>query len=297
MKHHKLNDMTVFIEVARANGFRAAAKALNLGPGSVSEAIQRFEDRLGVRLFERSTRRVVLTPAGERLYQRSLSALLDLENALGELDNEGEAVAGTLRLSAPYSAGPFFLNELLARFACAYPEVAVELFYSDEKVDLVAGGVDAVIRSHTLIEENTYAMAIGPELELALVAAPDYLDRNGMPKAPDEIVAHDGICFSFGRADRLAPWTFEGNDGVYSVAPRPRITANDLHSLVQYAMAGLGLAYVYADVIAEAVASGRLVRLFDKQIPKLPPYSLNYRTKRNMPKQLRAFIDFAKTSG
>ncbi len=294
MNHHKLNDMTVFVEVARANGFRAAARKLNLGPGSVSEAVQRFEDRLGVRLFERSTRRVVLTPTGARLYERSLPALLDLESALSEVDDEREQVAGTLRLSAPHSAGPFFLNDLLARFAVAYPDVDLELLYSDDKIDLVSGGVDAVIRSRTLVEQDTYAIPIGPELEMSLVASPDYLASAGEPKTPEDIVAHDGICYAFGTAERLAPWTFKGKDGAYSVAPRPRLVANDLPTLVQFTEAGLGLTYVYAELVTVPVKEKRLVRLLEKKIPKLPSYSLNYRTKRHMPRQLRALIDFAK---
>lgn len=291
---HQLNDLSVFVEVAKARGFRAAAKKLNLGAGSVSEAVQRFEDRLGVRLFERSTRSVALTPTGERLFERAHPALMDLEQALAEVDDVREEVAGVLRLSAPHSAGPFFLNDLLARFADAYPDVVIELFYNDEKVDMVTGDVDAVIRDQTLVELDSYAVPVGPELEMALVASPVYLASAGRLKTPNDIVNHDGICYAFGRSDRLAPWQFRGKEGLYSVAPRPRIMANDLPSLVQLAEAGLGLAYVYGELVRKAVAEQRLVLLFEKKIPNLPPYSLNYRSKRNMPRQLRALVDFVK---
>ena len=122
-----------------------------------SEAVQRFEDRLGVRLFERTTRSVALTPAGEQLYMRSLPAITDLEAALRELDEQKDAVAGTLRLSAPYSAGAFFLDDIVSVFAARYPEVKVELIYDDQKVDLVESGIDAAIRSRTLLESETIA--------------------------------------------------------------------------------------------------------------------------------------------
>ncbi|MEM9494616.1 MAG: LysR family transcriptional regulator [Pseudomonadota bacterium] len=294
MKFQHLNDVSVFVEVARANGFRAAAKALNLGAGSVSEAIQRFEDRLGVRLFERSTRSVALTPAGERLFERSLPALKDLESALREASEQSQSFAGTLRLSAPRNAGPVFLNDLLARFAAAYPEITIEVIFNDEKVDLVTSGVDAVIRTQTLVEQESYAVPIGPDLEVALVAAPSYLERAGAPKTPAEITEHDGLCYAFDDAGRLAPWRFTSARGDYSVAPRKRMIVNDLPTLISLAEAGLGLAYVYAAPTEPLIAQRRLIKLFEGETPPLPSYALNYRTKQNMPARLRAFIDFTR---
>lgn len=222
MQRTQLNDMTVFVEVARSQGFRAAADKLKLGAGTVSEAIQRFEDRLGVRLIERSTRSMALTTAGENLYRRSLPAIVDLESALNDLSEDADVVAGVLRLTAPRSAGPFFLDALIMNFAAAYPEVSIELIYDDKKVDLVASRVDAAIRSNTLLEQDTHALPIGPELKMALVASPAYLATHGRPKRPTDLVSHNGICFSFGSADNLASWGFIGDKGVYDVMPKPR---------------------------------------------------------------------------
>ena len=294
MRRSQLSDMTVFVEVARASGFRAAADKLKLKAGSVSDAVQRLEDRLGVRLFERSTRSVALTPIGERLYRRSLPAIDDLEAAVLELHAYRDAVSGVLRLSAPYSAGPFFLDDLVTRFAARYPDVSVELIYDDRKIDLIESRIDAAIRSQILLEPETYAVPVGPDLKMSIVASKAYLDRKGVPKAPDELTDHDGICFAFGGADRLAPWTFDSKAGAYSVMPKPRIIANDLRSLLTYAEAGLGLAYVYAETAAPMIASGRLVDVLIDHVPTMPRYSLNYLTKRHMPKRLRAFIDMAK---
>ncbi len=296
MQRSQLSDLTVFVEVARAAGFRAAAQTLKLKPGSVSEAVQRFEERLGVRLFERSTRSVALTPIGEELYAKSLPAITDLEAAVREIDAQKNKVAGTLRLTAPYSAGPFFLDELVSRFASSNPEVTVELIYDDRKVDLIASRVDAAIRSSTLLEPDTHAVPVGPLLRMAVVASRSYLARKGTPREPREILRHDGVCFAFGRADQLAPWTFEGADGPYSVMPKPRMTANDLRSLLRYAKEGLGLAYLYAEVAAPAIAAGDLVDVLPGQVPPLPRYSLNYRSKKQMTRRLRAFIDLAKAS-
>ena len=151
MNRRHFGDIRVFLEVARQGGFRAAAEQLQQAPASVSEAVQRFEDRLGVRLFERSTRSVSLTPIGQQLYERSLPAVAELEEALLAIDEEKDKVTGTLRLSAPYSAGPFFLDDLIAEFSVQFPEVDVELIYDDNKVDLISSGFDAAIRSNTLL--------------------------------------------------------------------------------------------------------------------------------------------------
>lgn len=294
MQRSHLSDVAVFVEVARSKGFRAAADRLKLRPGSVSEAVQRFEDRLGVRLFERSTRSVALTPIGEKLYRRSLPAIRDLESAMNELHEHQDAVSGTLRLSAPYSAGPFFLDALVAKFAERYTSIGVELIYDDRKVDLIETRIDAAIRAQTLLEPETHAIPVGPDLEMTIVASQSYLDRNGVPESPGDLREHDGICFAFGDADRLAPWNFESEEGLYSVRPRPRIIANDLSSLLCYAEAGLGLAYVYAKPATPMIEDGRLVEVLVGRVPSLPRYSLNYRTKRHMTRRLRAFIEMAK---
>ncbi|MEP2101651.1 MAG: LysR family transcriptional regulator [Parasphingorhabdus sp.] len=294
MERQQLSDLTVFAEVARAKGFRAAASRLNLQAGSISEAVQRFEDRIGVRLFERSTRSVALTSAGERLYSRSLPALSDLEIAIQELDEAKDVIAGTLKLSAPYSAGPFFLDRLLAQFAEDYPDVQIELIYDDAKVDLVTSGIDAAIRSNTLLEQDTHAVPVGPALKMAVVASPDYLSKNGTPESPDDLLDHDGIFFAFGNSGNVAPWSFEGPNGPRLINPKRRIAINNLRSMVQFAESGLGIAYVYKEAAKDALDQGRLLSLFEGQVPQLARYSLNYRTKRHMPPRLRAFIDLAK---
>lgn len=295
MKKTNLNDVLVFTEVARANGFRAAAEKLNLGAGSVSETVQRIEDRLGVRLIERTTRKMSLTNAGERLFQRTLPALADLESALEEAGEDQNTLSGALRLSAPRSSSPFFLDEVIAEFGAAYPEVSVEVMYDDSKVDLVTSGIDAAIRSQTLLEKETYAVEIGPKLDMALVAAPTYLERNGRPKKPTDLTNHDGIRFGFGSADRLAPWSFVvGKKPAYMITPRPRMIVNDLMSMINFAKAGLGFAYVYRKPAEPFIESGELVTIFDKYVPALPRYTINYLTKRHMPARLRAFIDLAK---
>ncbi|MBY5931578.1 LysR family transcriptional regulator [Tateyamaria omphalii] len=295
MSRNSFGDIRVFVEVARRGGFRAAAEHLQQAPASVSEAIQRFEDRLGTRLFERSTRSVALTPIGEQFYAKCLPAILELDTALNELDDQKDDIAGTLRLTAPYSAGPFFLDDLVARFAVEYPAVGVELIYDDRKVDLLTSGVDAAIRSNTLLGPDTHAVAIGPALAMTVVASPAYLERRGTPTHPRDILDHDAICYAFGMGGHYAPWEFRGPDGVFTMRPKPRMVANDMRALLHYAKRNLGLAYVYRDIAAPDIAAGHVVDVLGHHLAELPRYSVNYRSKRNMSRRLRAFVDLAKT--
>jgi len=211
------------------------------------------------------------------------------------LIEEKKNVSGTLKLSAPRSSAPFFLDEMMAKYCSEYSDVTVEIIYDDSKVDLVTAGVDAAIRSQTLLEKDTYAVEIGPELEMALVASPKYLERSGKPDKPIDLINHDGIRFSFNQTDRLAPWLFlEKGTNTYAVEPKLRMVVNDLTSMIEYARAGLGLAYVYRKPVEKLIEAGKLIILFEHQVPPLPRYTINYLTKRHMPARLRAFIDLAK---
>lgn len=294
MQRNQLSDMSIFVEVARANGFRAAAENLNLGAGSVSEAVQRFEDRLGVRLFDRTTRKIALTTLGRQLFERSLPAIQDLETAVRELNDARGVVGGVLRLNAPRSSGPFFLDNLVTRFCTQYPDVSIELTYDDEKADLVTSNIDAVIRFENLLEMDTHAVPIDPELEMAIVASPEYLARRGTPQLPDDLLDHDGIYFAIGDAKHPAPWIVQYDGNSFAVAPKQRMIVNDLSALMGYTIAGLGLAYVYASSAIPMIDEGRLVRVLHGMVPSRPRHTINYLSKRHMPKRLRAFIDMAK---
>jgi len=295
MRQASLDDLSVFIEVARANGFRAAAQNLKLGPSSVSEAVTRIENRIGVRLIERTTRKMSLTEAGEDLLQSARPALTELRKTIAELGDTQNSLSGTLRLSAPRSSSPFFLDDVIAQYCAQYPEVNMEILYDDRKVDLVTSGIDAAIRSQTLLENETVAVEIGPSLDMALIGAPSYFAKHDMPAALTDLTEHAGIRFSFGSADRLAPWTFTGDGKLpFMVSPQPCMIVNDLVSMASFAKAGVGLAYIYRRIVEDEIASGELISIFDAYIPPLPRYTVNYLTKRHMPARLRAFIDLAK---
>ncbi|MDA5094988.1 LysR family transcriptional regulator, partial [Aliiroseovarius sp. KMU-50] len=283
-----------FVEVARAGGFRAAADRLKLAPGSVSEAVQRFEDRLGVRLIVRSTRHIALTRAGEILFRRSLPAVDALENALNDLQTEEGELSGALRLTAPIGAGPLFLDRMILSFAKAHPALSIEVIYDEKKLDLVTSGVDAAIRAEALLDPDSYAIPLGPMREMVIVASPAYLRYAPKLRTPTELTAHPGICFAFGDAGHLAPWVMTGPDGTHSPMPIPRVVVNDVNSIIAHAEAGSGLAYVFKEAVRDHIEAGRLVQVLEDYVAPLPRFTLNYLSKRNMPTRLRAFIDFAR---
>lgn len=294
MHRNHLADIQTFIEVVKHGGFRAAATHLKRSPAAVSEAIQRLEDSLQARLLERSTRAISLTEIGQSFYDRSLPAMTDLEGAVRDLDDQRHEVSGTLRLSAPYSAGPFFLDELVGRFSANYPTVDVALIYDDNKVDLLSSGIDAAIRSNTLLEPSTHAVSVGPELYMSIVASPDYLANHEEISVPEDIMEHDTLCYVFGRSGQQAPWGFLRDGHTFVIEPKPKIVANDMRSLSYFARQGMGLTYIYSELAKPYIQQGELISVLDSFLPSLPRYSLNYSSKRNMPRRLRAFIDLAK---
>lgn len=231
-----------------------------------------------------------------RAKHKNLPSILDLEGALDDIHEQKDEVAGTLRLSAPYSAGPFFLDDLVSRFATTFPTVDVEVIYDDKKVDLLTSGVDAAIRSTTLLGPDTNAVTFGPQLAMSIVASHEYLAKRGTPNLPHDILQHDAICYAFGPGENLAPWGFDGPEGAYTLQPKPRMVANDMRTLLAYVKHGLGLAYLYREIAVPPLRDGGPSEVLSSHLGQLPRYSLNYRSKRNMTRRLRAFVDMAKAS-
>ncbi|MEM7467780.1 MAG: LysR family transcriptional regulator [Pseudomonadota bacterium] len=294
MDRSQFSDLIAFMEVARSGGFRSAAENLNLTPGAVSSAVKRFEKRLGVRLFERSTRSVALTTSGKFLFSKCEHGLSDISAYITEVNEQSKNVSGELRISAPRRAGHFFLDELTVSYAKTHPDVKVELIYDDSKVDLVSAGVDIVIRAQTILDESSHAIQITKSMPMTIVGSPKYLETAGMPRRPTDLVKHDGICFAFEDPKNLASWDMSGPDGVYSVMPTPRIIVNDIPSLIKYCEAGLGLSYIFAESVETSIKRKKLVPVLKKSVAPLPGFSLSYLSKRHMPRRVREFIEMAK---
>jgi len=297
MKKIQLNELSIFIEVVRSDGFRAAGKKLNLGAGSVSQSVQRLEDRLGNQLLNRTTRKIALTEAGRSLFNRCSSAFSYIEDVVKELDEAKDCLSGTLKINAPRAVGSCFLDKLLIDFATQYPAVNVEIVYQDNKVDLVQSGVDAAIRIGGLLEKDTYAVPVGPKLDMAVVASPEYLARFGHVSHPSDLTEHRGLCYKQQTAASIYAWQFGEGDKKYSVTPKPAVITNDTDSLIAFVKNHLGIGYLYAHDIQKYLESGQMVQVLKEYTSTQGRYSINYLSKKNMPKRLRVFIDMALALG
>ena len=294
MDRTQFSDLIVFMEVAHQGGFRAAAEYLNLTPGAVSSSVKRFEKRLGVRLFERSTRSVALTTPGKFLFQKCERGLSDIAGHITEVTEQSNDIAGVLQISAPRRAGHFFLDDLLIKYANSFPDVQIELIYDDSRIDLIADGVDIAIRAQTIIDESTHAVQLTLPMPMTIVGSPKYLAVRGIPRHPREIVNHDGICFAFEQPQILARWNFMSPNGNYSVMPQPKIIVNDIPSLIKYCESGLGLAYTFAESVETQVKRHRLTPILRESVAPLPGFSINYLSRRHMPLRVTKFIEMAK---
>jgi DNA-binding transcriptional LysR family regulator len=290
-----LGDLTAFVAVARAGGFRDAARAGGVSASSLSEAVRRLEARLGVRLLHRTTRSVAPTEAGARLLDRLGPALGEVEAALDVVNGFRDRPAGTLRLNVPVSAARLVLPRIVPAFLAAYPDISLEVIAEDSFVDVLAAGCDAGIRYDERLEQDMIAVPIGPRQQrFAAAASPAYLDRHGRPTHPRELL--DRAClrgrFSSGA---MTAWEFERDGEIVRIDPTgPLIVragaAIDL--AVDAAIAGSGVIHLFEDWLRPHLDSGALEPVLEAWWPRFSGPFLYYPGRRYLPAPLRAFVDF-----
>ncbi|MFJ4194158.1 LysR family transcriptional regulator [Pseudomonas sp. NPDC089534] len=293
-----LQDLTTFVAVVRAGGFRDAARATGISASTLSGAVQRLETRLGVRLLHRTTRSVTPTDAGKLLITRLEPALGEIEAALDVVDGLRDRPSGTLRLNVPISAARLTLPKILPGFMNAYPDIRVEVDAEDHLVDVLALGNDAGIRHDERLEQDMIAIPIGPRTQrFATAAAPGYLDAHGRPAHPRELLGHACIVNRYVGGALASPWEFEREGEIVRVEPQSRLVvrvggATDL--AVEAALAGVGVIHLFEDWLQPHLDSGRLEPLLvDWWQPFSGPF-LYYSGRRLVPPPLRAFIDYVK---
>ncbi|KVK75154.1 LysR family transcriptional regulator [Burkholderia cepacia] len=295
-----LGDLHAFMAVARASGFRDAARMTGLSASGLSEAVRRLEARLGVRLLHRTTRSVVLTEAGERLLVRLGPALTEVEAALDGVGEFRDRPAGTLKLNVPVSAARLVLPAIVPRFLDAYPDIRLEVIADENFVDVLAAGCDAGIRYDERLEQDMIAVPIGPRIQrFATAAAPGYLDRHGRPRHPRDLLEHRCVRGRFA-SGAMPPWEFEHDGEVVRVEPAPGPLLVQIGGatelMVDAAIAGTGIVHLFEDWLRPHLDSGALEPVLE---PWWRPFSgpfLYYPGHRLVPPALRAFIDFVKAS-
>ncbi len=285
-----LSDIAVFVRVVEARSFTAAADRLDMAKSAVSRCVSRLEEGLGVRLLNRTTRRLSLTEAGEAFFERARRALDELEEARREAARHQAEPGGTLRLTAPMSFGLELVAPVLPAFMDRYPKVTVDLSLDDRHEDLVAGGIDLAIRIAELADSTLVARRLAP-VRHVVVASPAYLARRGTPATPDDLRDHDCLVYTL----RASPdaWRFDGADGrKWTVPVRGSYYANNSMALRAALVAGRGIALMTSFTVGDDLRSGRLKRVLAAfAAPTLGVHAV-YPQRRHVPPKVRAFVDF-----
>jgi len=269
------------------------AAQLGVATSTLSHGIRNLEERLGVRLLNRTTRSVAPTEAGERLLAQLRPALRNLDNTLQSIEAFRDQPAGKLRLTVPPPAASMIVAPILARFLSAHPAIALEVSVDGTLRDVVADRFDAGIRMGQRVERDMIAVRLGGPVRLAVVASPDYVARHGRPQRPEDLKTHNCIRMRL-PSGGLLPWRFARKGRPFEISPEGTLVVNDRELELRGALDGIGIAHLPGERVAAACAEGRLVPLLEGWLPQMTGFYLYYPSRRQMPGPLRAFIDFAK---
>jgi DNA-binding transcriptional LysR family regulator len=289
MAEMDLNDVAAFVRVVENSGFAKAARELGVPTSTVSRAVARLEESVGVRLLHRTTRNLSVTSEGHAFHQRVAPLVASLRDATRTLGSGGKEPEGLLRVTAPNDIGSAFLSEEIVRFAERYPLLNVELVLTNRKLNLVSEGLDIAVRAGKLESSSLVARKIGT-LQVELYASPAYAERARLPASLNELARHKIV--AFGARDGKISWELEGPRGDESVELSCRIACDDYGFVRATLVAGGGIGLIPRMIAASEVATGRLVRV-------LPEYGVSgaslyviYPSARQVPTKVSVFRDF-----
>jgi DNA-binding transcriptional LysR family regulator len=284
----RLDELSVFVGIVDAGSLVGASRRLRRSPPAVTRALGSLEDRIGVRLVERTTRRLAPTEAGSALAERARALLADYDKLLAGAAQA--PVRGVLRITAPVQFGRRHVAPIVSAFLNEYPEVRVELSLNDHNLDLIEQGLDVAVRIGPLEDSSLVARQVG-SVRRVVVASPEYLARRGVPRTPQDLVIHDTI---FGMARSPArEWRFGPSSRGATVRLSPRLLVDDVETQLQAVLAGRGIARVLSYQVRDEVASGTLVQLLNGFEPEPIPVQLVTSSRANMAPKVRAFLDAA----
>ncbi len=289
----ELGDLSVFAAVARHRSFKRAGLELGLSTSALSHSLRALEERIGVRLVNRTTRAVVPTEAGEALLARLAPALDDIGDALAAATGARHEPAGTLRLNVPGTAARMVLGPVVTPFLERHPRVRLEIVSEERMVDVVAAGYDAGIRFGDTVPRDMVSVRIGFAHRFAVVGSPAYFARHPAPRVPADLAAHRCIRWAF-TGGGFMRWGFERGGEVLELEVDGPLAVNEPELIHRAALDGLGLAYTFDRSVERDVADGRLARALEDWCPERPGFSLYYPSRRQIPPALRALIDMLK---
>lgn len=288
---NRLGEMEVFVRAVELGGFSAAARAFRMTPSAVSKLVARLEGRLGVRLINRSTRKLQLTPEGAAFYDRGVRILGDMDAAEREAA-AGSAPRGRLRVNANIPFGMHFLLPLIPNFLARHPDITLDLVLTDTVVDLLEERADVAIRTGPLRDSRLVARKLG-ESRMIVVASPDYLERHGEPRTPADLTAHNRLGFGFAR--HIDGWPFlDGTEGITVIPPLGNTLLSDGEAMRQLVLAGHGIGRLAAFHVGPDIEAGRLVPVLETYNPgdAEPVHAVFVGQGGHLPTRVRAFLDY-----
>jgi DNA-binding transcriptional LysR family regulator len=283
-----LNDIVVFTKVAETRSFTAAAQVIGIPKSTVSRRVAQLEERLGVRLIHRNTRKVSLTVIGEAYYERCVRIVADVTLSNQLISDMQQEPRGLVRVTAPIDFSSACLGPVIARFIATYPDITVELEGTDRVVDLIEEGFDVAVRFAPPAEATLAARRLYT-IEGGLVASQRYLARRGTPTTPDELDAHDRLLFA--PSARYQSWQFSDGTSSFEFGRPARLASNNVGAVRRAALAGAGIAAMTDFMVADDVAAGRLVRVMPTWRGRSVDAHLVYPARDKLPPRLELFLD------
>ncbi|GKW17120.1 transcriptional regulator [Pectobacterium carotovorum subsp. carotovorum] len=284
-----LNGFVVFVQVAETRSFVAAGRLLGVSASAVGKSVARLEEKLGVRLFHRSTRSITLTAEGSLFLARSRRILAEIEAAEVELSQTSVIPRGRLRVSLPLVSS--LVLPVLGEFMREYPEIELDLDFTDRMVDVIEEGFDAVVRTGDPVDSRLTARRLGT-FRFLLVAAPEYLTRYGSPQTPADLIQHTCLHYRFPNSGKLEPWALRLPPGEPELRLPTSMICNNIETRVCFALQGLGIAYLPDFSIREPLAGGHLQPILTDYIERSGVFHVLWPASKHPSPKVRALVDF-----
>lgn len=284
--------ISAFARVAHHESFTRAAREMGVSPSALSQTVRSLEGRLGVRLLDRTTRRVGVTEIGRRFLAEAQTGLTAIARAVDAVDESREAPAGVLRINLSRVVADLVVMPYLGEFMDTYPDVVVELHCDNRFKDLVAGGFDAGFRLGESLANDVVAVPIGGPHRLATFASASYLQRYGEPRTPADLLAHRCACVRLDQERSLMRWDYAQDGRLIEVEATPSMISNDGDLLIEGARQGIGISCHFEELVRPDLDSGRLLPVLEDFWPTFGAFHLYYPSRIHVPRKLRVFIDF-----
>ncbi|CAI8907853.1 LysR family transcriptional regulator [Pseudomonas sp. IT-P291] len=284
-----LQSMRLFARLAELGSFTKAAESLDIGRPQVTRYIQELETSLGVRLFQRTTRKVALTTEGERFYERVQEILADISAATSMFDRTGATLVGRLRVDIPTAFAQLKFIKSLKEFTDIFPGINMVLGVTDRAVDLIGEGIDCALRIGDLPDSTLIARPIAMAT-MVTCAAPEYLSEHGEPETLDDLTSHRGVNFLSGQSNRTLPWHFSVKGQDQAFVSNSGVTVTESNAYVQCGVSGFGIIQAPGIAVAEYLDSGALVEILRPYRPAPRPVSMLYPSRTHLAPQVQAFI-------